>query len=241
MAILGAKKWNGAIYYNKNPSDDDTYTWPDDRTRGSGGGTSGEGGIWSSVAQVIWIKYDGAPAYPVYVEPGYNEIKFWIPNIFPEDLWIEAKLEIEAPDGYILIPAGFEWDIITGENAPPAPPNSKRIDKIKFKDYYDVVINYVPPTPPTGEPIIDEFSFKDLYNIIINTIHTEQSGNIDRFKIEDFKDIDLITPIPPGGRSYIDNMTFRDLVNTLKRHINKLDDSGIDDSNYTDVYDIELN
>lgn len=259
MAILGVNKWDGSIVYYTNTSGGKTYPWPDS-TSGGGGGASGGGGIWSSVEQIIWIKYDGAPAYPVYVKPGYNDIRFWIPTIFPDDIWIEAKLEIEAPSGYILIPAGFEWDIITGEDVPPPPPNSKRIDKIKFRDYYDVVINYIPP-PPTGDPnideityddvydtdirtiltlnesVIDEFNFDDIHDVDVNTIHTEQINNIDNFRIIDIKNIDMITPIPPGGPGNIDDISYDDLVDTVKRYINTLEDKDIDNMSYNDLVD----
>ena len=239
MAILGVNKGNGSIVYYTNTSGGKSYTWPASIS-GGGGGISGGGSVWSSVAQVIWIKYDGAPAYPVYLKPGYNDIKFWIPTLFPDDIWIDARLEIEVPSGYILIPAGFEWDVITGENVPPPPPNSKRIDKIKFRDYYDVVINYVPP-PPTGDPNIDNVTFEDVHAADVRTILTLNESVIDQFNFEDVHNVDILTPIPPGGRSYIDNTSFNDIVNTIKRYINTLNSRDIDSSSYTDIYDIEIN
>jgi hypothetical protein len=193
VSVLAVNGWSGSIVYNTIP-DNIKYPWP--RTlSGGGGGVSGGGSIWSSTEQVIWIKYDGAPAYPVYLKPGYNDVRFWIPTIFPENTWVEAKLEIIAT-GYILIPAGFEWEVITGENVPPAPPNSKRIDKIKFIDLYDVVINYV-PVPVDDQNVIDNVTFKDVYDTNIRTIDTDTADNIDGITFKDISDIDLITPIPP--------------------------------------------
>lgn len=241
MAVLGVKKWNGSIVYYSNPSSvDDSINnpWPPHR-KGGGGGISGGGVIWSSVEQVIWIKYGGAPPYPVYLKPGNNDVKFWIPTLYPDDGWIEATLEIEAP-GYILIPAGFEWDVLTGENVPPARPNSKRIDKIRFRDYYDVVINNVPP-PPAGDPYIDEISFRDIYGTDLNNILTLEEDILDNLTFEDVHNVDMETPEPPGGRGFVDSESFRDIVDTLKNSIGTLNNADVDNSKYTDIYDIDLN
>ena len=242
MAILGVKRWNGRIVYYSNPSsvdDNINNPWPPHR-KGGGGGISGGGVIWSSVEQVIWIKYDGAPPYPVYLKPGYNDIKFWIPTLYPDDMWIDATLEIIAP-GYILIPAGFEWDVLTGENVPTFVPNSRRIDKIKIRDYYDVLINNVPPPPPAGDPYIDEMTFKDIYGADLNTILTLEENILDSLTFEDVHNIDIETPVPPGGRAFVDKESFKDIIETLKNSITTLNNADVDTSKYTDVYDIELN
>lgn len=95
---------------------------------GGGGGIIGGGQIWSGSSQIIWVSAGGVK-YPIQLEPGWNDVGFWIPSIFPDDTWIESPIIIEAP-GYILIPGGFEWGVITGVGAPPEPIMIDILDRI---------------------------------------------------------------------------------------------------------------
>lgn len=221
MAILSVNKWNGSIVYYTTGDSIYNKGWPPSNN-GGGGGVSGGGGVWSSIEQVIWIKYNGAPPYPVKLKPGHNEIKFWIPTLYPEDVWVETKLEIIAP-GYILIPAGFEWDVLTGENVPPPPPNDKRIDKLRFKDYYNIDINYVPPSPSDDKDNIDEYGFIDINEINIKNINKIIKDNIDISSYTDINDIDI-----------------NNIATLIKDNIDKIGNNNLDTSSYHDVFDIDI-
>ena len=117
LAVLSVTGFDGYIQYgqtNNSQSHDTT-----NGQAGGGGGISGSGSIWSGSSQVIWVSAGGVK-YPIYLEPGWNDVEFWIPTIYPQDDWVECPIIIEAP-GYILIPGGFEWAVITGIGAPPGP------------------------------------------------------------------------------------------------------------------------
>lgn len=157
MLSLSAITSDGYIFYDPNGSGFPNIAGNDTSPPGGGGGVAGGGSIWSSCDQIIWVSCGGL-RYPIWVKAGWNDIWFWIPSIFPNDTWIDATLIIEA-DGYILIPAGFEWNVVTGIGAPPEPLVIRFIDKIAVKD--SVYIDFRYPDIPHDPVIIDTVDIRD--------------------------------------------------------------------------------
>lgn len=206
MAILGVRAYSGSIRY---PYSKPTGTSAGD---GGGGGTGGGGVIWSSTDQIIWITI-GSVKYPVHLKPGKNDISFWIPSLFPEDTWIETQLVIEAP-GYILIPAGFKFDIFTGEGAPSGTSILKLTDKIKITDFYsiDIVDVPVPPEPPADiDSIISEYEYSDFITTDILNISIKDTSYIDVFSVEDVNNLDSVN-IQTSSNNSVDSAGFEDFV-----------------------------
>lgn len=206
MAVLGTGKRSGSIRY--------PYSKPDSTSSGSngGGGTGGGGTIWSGSDQIIWISTGGVK-YPIHLKPGKNDISFWIPALFPEDTWIECPLVIEAP-GYILIPAGFKFDIFTGEDAPVGPGSLNIADKLSIVDFYDIDIAEVPvpPKPPADlDNITDEYGFNDFITTDIININISEASYIDDISLRDDSSTDSIKVVISNNNT-IDNTGFEDFV-----------------------------
>lgn len=193
----------GYIFYNKNgtgfPEADGGVP-----SGGGGGGICGGGSIWSSCEQVIWVSAGGV-RYPIWLEPGWNDIWFWIPSIFPDDTWIDAPLVIEAP-GYILIPGGFEWNVITGIGAPPEPGIIRIIDKVFIKD--ELYISFREPDLPDNPVIVDTVNIHDELMITMR-----QGGHI-TIAIEDQVDVNESIGFNDDGKPDI-NTFFSDQVEII--------------------------
>lgn len=207
---------------------------------GTGGGGSGVGGggpMWSDSDQLIWIQVDDGAKYPVWLEPGWNDVHFWIPSIYPDDVWIDAPIIIEAP-GYILIPAGFEWEVVTSPNAPEKLGNQKMSDRLRFVDIYDIEIQEV-PKPIDLDNIIDEIKFEDfITSEIINTSSIDTS-EIEELTFEDFHQIEIELPPFSGEYNHIDEISFEDvnkveLINTTILNSDNVEQLGIEDIHVSD-------
>lgn len=207
---------------------------------GGYGGVDGGGSVWSDSEQLIWVSINDAPKCPVWVQPGWNEIQFWIPFIFPDDEWIEAPLIIEAP-GYILIPAGFEINIKTSEDAPVRASNPKMTDKLKFIDVYDIEIETVQP-PVDLDGIFDEIIFEDIHAIdITNATLLAETSLIDNLNIEDIYNVEIEAEPFSGEFDKVEEVNLQDvnsitLVNTTIINNN---DNVTEDVGFTDFVDIE--
>ena len=153
-----------------------------------GGGCGGSGSLWSSSGGVMWVKADSAPPYPIYLKPGWNDVWWWIPWLFPDSRFEDVTIEIVAP-GYILIPAGFEWWMSEPEGAPVGPAVSKQVEGLKFKDMYDIDVKSSPgPTNIDGN--IDDIDFTDVYKSeIIEIANKYIDENIDDI---DFTDVYMV-------------------------------------------------
>lgn len=235
---LVCERRSGAIsyYLGENPPDQggSDETGSGGPPPGGGGGCSGGGTIWSDSEQVIWISVNNAPKYPVLLHPGNNDVKFWIPFIFPDDEWIEAPLIIEAP-GYILIPAGFEFGVKKGKNAPEQFPNTKLIDKLKFIDVYDYDIQSI-PVPVNLDGIFDEIVFEDTHSIDIVAI----SNIVDKYCIEelnmqDINDYDIQGAPFSGEVNQVDEIKFNDITKTELINTSIINSNNIEDISFTDI------
>lgn len=234
MAIMNVLAYSGQIVYNTNPD----KPFPSVAGGGGTGGGTGGGSIWSDSSQIIWIRIDSGVKYPVRLEPGWNDIKFWIPSLYPEDVWIEAPLIIEAP-GYILIPAGFEWDILTDESAPEKLGNRKMSDGLKFIDTYDIEI-ITPSKPIDIDKIIDELEFNDFIDSDIITTKIDDNINIDEYTYEDIHKIELELPPFSGEVDNIDEVDFEDSINTELINTSITDNPSIDNADFEDIINTEL-
>lgn len=231
MVVFNCLASSGAIIY----SPDGSYG-----TDGSGGGYGGGGGIggggsvWSDSEQLIWISVNDAPKYPVWLQPGWNEVHFWIPFIFPDDEWIEAPLIIEAP-GYILIPAGFEFNIKTDEDAPVQTGNPKMADKLQFIDVYDIEIQEV-PVPVDLDGIFDEVVFEDIHAIdIINATLLAEQSLIENLNLEDIYNVEIEAAPFSGESDTIEEVNLED-VNSLTLVNTTITSNGyIEDVGFTDI------
>lgn len=202
-------------------------------TLGSTGGVSGGGKVWSSGSGIMWVSVNNAPKYPVYLKPGWNDIYFWIPFIFPEDEWVEAEIIIETP-GYILIPAGFEFNISTSENAPVKLVNPRLSDKLKFVDFYDYDLISA-PVPVNVDNIIDEVVFEDTHSVdIIGITNIIKESNVDEIVFEDTHSIDFEADFK-GEYTNIEEIKAEDYTefNLVSRTI--INNDNIDELEFTDI------
>lgn len=231
MAVFNCLASSGAIIY----SPDGNYgTDGSGGGYGGGGGIGGGGSIWSDSEQLIWISVNNAPKYPVWLQPGWNEIHFWIPFIFPDDEWVEAPIIIEAP-GYILIPAGFEFSIKTDEDAPVQTGNPKMVDKLQFIDVYDYDIQSV-PVPVDLDGIFDELVFEDTHSIdIIAISNIVDEACIENLTIEDINDYDIQGEPFSGEAEHVDEIVFNDVTKTELINTTILNSNNIEDISFTDI------
>lgn len=205
---------------------------------GFGGGIGGSGSVWSDSRQIIWIQAGDGPRYPVYLEPGWNEISFWIPYIFPVDTWIQVPLIIDAP-GYILIPAGFEWEILTSPDAPEKLGNRKMSDKLIFVDLYDVDLQEV-TKPIDVDNITESFTFEDVSdNNVINT-HSVDTSLIEDLTVEDLHQIELVLPPFSGESNNIEKSTFSDFLDSKLIRTHSVATSSADELAVDDFHDIDI-
>lgn len=186
MASFNVNASNGLVFfrgYDMLPYPPDTggivggggYDSP-----GGGGGICGSGEIWSSEEQIVWVSAGGV-RYPMLLKPGINRVWFWIPSIYPEDTWTSSSLVFES-SGYILIPAGFEWNTFTGVGAPPEPMVVRMGDSVVIGDSW--FISFRKPDPGSGDLYItDSVDIEDNVKIIF-----KQGGSI-RIIAEDSVDI----------------------------------------------------
>lgn len=204
---LGVVKGNGYLYYPKNgssPSDSDGW--------GSGvtsGGMIGSGVIWSSTSQTIWIDLGNGNKYPVQLEPGPNKVEINIPNILPEDKWEETTPKIEAP-GYILIPGGFEWQIIITPEAPLGLSSPRIVDRFEIKDIY-LVEKITQDIPVDLDNILDEYLFNDNGTVDVNKVNILLKDFIDTFEVNDTMKIEIVNMMEKD-EDFIDNIELRDFM-----------------------------
>lgn len=251
MAFLSVDKFDGFIYYSEDKlsggSTGGIATGGNDNygKGSSSGGFGGSGSIWSSCEQVIWVSCGGL-RYPIYLKPGWNDVWFWIPNIFPDDTWVESQIVIES-DGYILIPAGFEWTIITGEDAPYYPSNQKMAEKLQFKDCYSIEI-YTKPVPVDLDNIIDKLGFGDVSLTEIKSLAVKTITQLEDIGFEDIHKLELEISVPEddveiteGEIDITDNTMIIDLVNTDTINITITDNqNGVEATGFSDIIDIEI-
>lgn len=240
MAIFEVSRTNGSIGYGAAGEAgvvDFPKTGGPGGVGGPGGGIKGGGTIWSSCEQVAWFSFNGGPAVPVYLHPGNNDVRFWLPSIYPEDDWVESEITIEVT-GYILIPAGFEWEIMQAEDAPERPPYLKQFDKLKIVDKYDVDLIHV--QGPLEDDELEDINIEDTFNAelvsgpqtyeddelenisITDDYDTElhlgpqiyEDDELEEFSLEDTFETELETgPIYPTGEN-IDDIETEDIVDT---------------------------
>lgn len=168
MATLGVTGFDGSIEYKYSSSQSHDYT---DGQAGGGGGISGSGPIWSSTDQIIWVNAGGVK-YPIHLKPGWNDVQFWIPTIYPQDGWVQSPIVIEAP-GYILIPGGFEWGVITGIGAHPSPMLFGIVDSVTVADSCTIIFES-PSSKDINIAIADTVVASDSVDIVFKAVETVQ-------------------------------------------------------------------
>ena len=231
MAVFNCLASSGAIIYSPdgkygNDGSGGGY--------GGGGGTGGGGSVWSDSAQLIWISVNNAPKYPVWLKPGWNEVHFWIPFIFPDDEWVEAPIIIEAP-GYILIPAGFEFGIKTDKNAPVEPGNPKMIDKLQFVDVYDIEIQEV-PVPVDLDGLFEDIVFEDIHAIdIINATLMAEQSLIENLNLEDVYNVEIESAPFSGEFDNIEEINIEDVNSTTLVNTTIANNNNVEDVEFTDI------
>lgn len=228
MAEFNCLASSGAIMYSPGGGSGGDF---------DGGGCDGGGNAWSDSAQLIWISINKAPKYPIWLEPGWNEIYFWIPFIFPDDEWVEAPIIIEAP-GYVLIPAGFEFNIKTDEKAPVKPSNPKMIDKLKFRDVYDIDIVSA-PVPIELDGLFENIVFEDTHSIdIINATLMAEQSLIENLNLEDVNSTTLVNTTIVNNNN-IENVEFTDINSNTVINATKSSNNTTEDVGFTDFVDIK--
>ena len=186
----------------------------------------------------MWISVNNAPKYPVYLKPGWNDIYFWIPFIFPDDEWVEAEIIIETP-GYILIPAGFEFNIATSENAPVKLVNPRLSDKLKFVDFYDYDLISA-PVPVNVDNIIDEVVFEDTHSIDFEADFKGEYTNIEEIKAEDYTEFNLVSRTIINNDN-IDELEFTDIKQEDIINTNISTNNEEESLSFDDFTSIEIN
>lgn len=227
MGTLNCTTGSGAIIYPYNGA--------------PGPGLSGGGNLWSSAGGIMWINWNNAPAYPVYLKPGWNDVHYYIPLIFPDDEWVEAPVIIIAP-GYILIPAGFELNLGVASDAPIEAPNPSRVDSIQFKDIYDVELVEV-PVPIDTDAIIEEIGIEDINAIdIINAVLLTEELLVDEINIQDVNEITLVNTTLLNDSEEVEELSFTDINNdtSITTAVVPKDES-MDNVGFTDILDIDTN
>lgn len=207
---------DGAIYYTTEHQNKPENNHKDSRGNKSTGGLGASGKIFSSTDQVIYFNVGGFK-YPIYLKAGYNNIEFNTPFIYNQDIWIDTNIEIEAT-GYILIPAGFEWEVIIDEQAPlPPVPQSKLSDAFKPRDFIKTELFKLSP-PIDTDNLIEELTFED--NIKIETYHygDQVQSNYDDLNLEDDVQLVLVKGQDNKNRLAVEEVVYTDItkIDTLE-------------------------
>lgn len=199
---------------------------------GTGGGMVGSGNIWSGTDQDIWIDIGNGNKYPIHLEPGNNDVHFWVPNIRPEDIWEETTPKIEAP-GYILIPGGFVFETIINPEAPLGLSSPRITERFEIKDVFD--IEKITPEPPINlDEILDEYNIVDINSLTVEEINILLQVFIDNFEINDTLKEEIINIIVSDS-DFSDNMELQDVFDIDIEHPpTTYDEANIDELNIED-------
>lgn len=205
---------------------------------GTGGGMVGSGNIWSGTDQDIWIDIGNGNKYPIHLEPGNNDVHFWVPNIRPEDIWEETTPKIEAP-GYILIPGGFEFETIINPEAPLGLSSPRIIDRFEIKDVFDIE-KITPETPINLDEILDEYNIVDINSLTVEEINILLQVFIDNFEINDTLKEEIINIIVSDS-DFSDNMELQDIFDIDIEHPpTTYDEANIDELSLEDAISTTL-
>lgn len=224
----------GAIIVDWTPGG--PYPCPVENEAGAAGG----GGVYSDSEQTIIVSI-GDIDIPIRLYPGWNDVQFWIPVFFIPGVPIDIKLEIEA-FGYVLIPAGFTWNLFFPEGAVDDPSNTthKMNDSLKFVDVYQIEL-IVAPEPVNLDDIIDDLLFEDISSEDIQEIKIKLQGLSDDLSFDDFGLVDFEVPIIPvdiGGN--IDEIEITDEIKTELVNVDIIPSNTQDDCLFEDISDIEI-
>lgn len=193
--------WNQYDYENDRP-----YT---------GGFIAGEGVVISDSEGIVIIQWNGAPPVPVWVEPGENEVEFFIPIIIPGDEpeLVDAPLTITPPPGgTIFIPAGFQIIKKAGNNT-EVVPTLRLTDRLSVSDFY--AFEFAQPIAPTNiEPIVDELYIADFNDTELLHVRTGERATVDEIGFGDFIDSEIVSVVVHALES-IDDVLIQDLVDIV--------------------------
>lgn len=213
---LGVVKGDGYIYSSiYMPNYDESISIG--LCNGTGGGGSGGGGffgdgcIWSSCEQIIWVSHAGT-SYPIYLKPGYNNAHAWLPNLSPSPGSSSGVPTIEAT-GYILIPGGFIWKTITNSDVPrPLELSSPRIlDRFEIKDIYNILVEKA-PVPVNLDELLDSFEILDTVKTEILDVISSNKNFKDDMELNDFADVYVKRAPVEFDRLFGEDITIDDSV-----------------------------
>lgn len=168
-------------------------------------------------------------------------MQFWIPVFFIPGVPIDIKLEIEA-FGYVLIPAGFTWNLFFPEGAIDDPSNTthKMNDSLKFVDVYQIEL-IIAPEPVNLDDIIDDLVFEDISTEDIQEIKVKLQGLSDDLAFDDFGLVDLEVPVVPVDIDGIaDEIEITDEMKTELVNVDIIPSNTQDDCLFEDISDIEI-
>lgn len=205
---------------------------------GTGGGMIGSGNIWSGTSQDIWVGIGNGNKYPIHLEPGNNNVHFWIPNLRPEDVWEETTPTIEAP-GYILIPGGFEFETIINPEAPLGLSSPRIIDRFEIKDVYD--LEKITPEPPVNiDGIIEEFLIQDFEELDVQQVNILMQEFIENFEVGDELKTEILNILQTDS-DFVDNMDIQDILDVEVEHTPiEYDEACIDEYDIEDTIETTL-
>ena len=198
------------------------------------------GKVYSSTAQTIILNVNGNK-YPVVLQPGWNDLQVYIPILSPDDIWEETTIKIES-EGYILIPGGFQWEVLTSPEAPLGLSSPRLLDRFEIKDVYDI-LQEIKPIPIDLDGIIDKLELIDeIKSDLLNIVKNEFNG-IDEHSLEDFLMVD-IEKLPREPRNYDENIIedaeYVDITLVNKVEANILEPLGNETTETVDFIDIEI-
>ena len=189
---------------------------------GDTGGMGGYGSIWSGTEQIIWVSVGNSPKVPVYLEPGDNDVWFYIPYIFPDEEVDEGSLKIESED-YIWIPAGFRIIKTPAEDAPPAGLFINFVDKIRSNEVFDMLLQHVEP-PVDLDDIIDRIYSADVFDAKLRAV--QKKFDLDNI-IDTLNSVDILEIIKRGVNkkfdldTEVDSIPSSEVFDVLKRPVDK--------------------
>lgn len=201
----------------------------------------GNGKIYSSTAQIIFINVGDSIKYPVVLEPGWNDVHIHIPIIRPDDVWEETTITIES-EGYILIPGGFEWEIIVSPEAPLGLSSPRLLDRFEIKDVYDI-LQEVKPIPVDLDGIFDNIKLVDEIKTDLLKVAQRVFDGIDEAMLEDLLSIDIeTTPREPMifDENSVEEAEYVDITLINKVEVNIGDTVEYETAEAVDFIDLEI-
>lgn len=234
----------------------------------STGGFGGYGSIWSSGRQIVFIGAAGGIKYPILLNPGNNDVNFWVPAIYPEDTTGKKPIVIEAQK-YLLIPGGFTWDTEQSEDA-PGINEAKEIEREKVERVHFLDFAALELTKPAGSKdkaytdSVQIYDFaalevklparlidKDVAEVanaldfaaveVIRGPQTIDKGVADVVGASDFAAIEITTPPSVIDKAYADSVQIEDFAAVdVEIPAEPIDIGMVDEAGMADFADVSV-